>query len=273
MFVLFIIRAGEMVSKMTNPSLTITASNKNRLKLDNPASQWFIKSIQWQDFQDFELLIADGGSDNYEELKTYFAEHKGPIKMRIVQHPIGDVFHRALLNNVGIRNALGTYVMTTDVDMLLWKGFTNTLMSNLAPNRIVESRTMYLKDYITKEIYEGKCDPYNDIKCLKRGRLKKITSAGGCQCMHKDTWAKVRGFDESYYGWGSEDWDLYTRAKINGINVVWIGGSVEAIELFHQHHPRPTMKQDLEHQEENKKRLAKISRQAVNPNGWGGIKD
>ena len=52
--------------------LTITASNKNRLDINNISSQYFIKSIQWQSFTDFELLIADGGSDNYDELKKYF---------------------------------------------------------------------------------------------------------------------------------------------------------------------------------------------------------
>ena len=259
---------------MTEPLLTITASNKNRLDLKNPATQWFIKSIQWQDrYQDIELLIADGGSTNYNELKKYFETYQGPVKMRIVRHPIGDVFLRALLNNVGIRNALGSYVMTTDVDMLFFRGFTNTLISCLEKGTLIESRTMYLKDYIMKEIYDGHCDPYKDINCLKKGRIKKITSAGGAQCMHKDSWAKVRGFDESYYGWGSEDWDLYTRAKLNRINIKWIGGSIETIELFHQHHARPNLKKDLEHQEENKKRLANIGKQAVNPNGWGGIKD
>ena len=54
---------------LVNPKLTITASNLNRFKLDDPASQWLIKSLQFQDCTDFEFLMADGGSDNYEEIK------------------------------------------------------------------------------------------------------------------------------------------------------------------------------------------------------------
>lgn len=258
---------------ITKPLLTIAASNKNRLKLDSNASQWFIKSIQWQDCTDFELLIADGGSDNYDEINTYFESHTGPVKMRIVQHKIGDVFLRALLNNVGVRNANADYVMTTDVDMILSRGFANTITKLLEKNCIIESRTMYLKSGVMNEIYQGKCDPYKDVNCLKRGRIKKRTSAGGCQCMHKESWAKIRGFDESYYGWGSEDWDLYTRACNSNMKVKWMGESLETIELFHQHHDRPDLHRDLAFQEQNKKRLLQIDKHPVNVEGWGGVKE
>jgi len=255
------------------PKLTIAASNKNRLKLDCNISQHFLKSIQWQEYTDFELLIADGGSENYEEIKEYFEKHDGPIPMRIVQHKIGNVFERALLNNVGVRNGNGEYVMTTDVDMLLGPQFVATLMENVGEHVLVESRTMYLKSAVTKKIYSGEYDPYNDLKSIKRGRIKKRTTAGGCQCMSKVGWDIVRGFDERYYGWGSEDYDLLTRAKKAGLKVRWMGESEESIMLFHQSHPKKNVKRDLEHQEENKKLLRRIATYRVNPEGWGGIKD
>jgi len=254
------------------PKLTITASNRDRLKIkDCPRSEWFLKSIQWQDFEDFELLIADGGSENYEEIKEYFAKHKGPIPMRIVQHKIGEAFLRSTLNNVGIRNAAAEYIMTTDVDMLFGKEFVSTLMKNVSPNVLVESRTMYWKSQLAKQIYEGKRNPYENLDECKRGRLKKRTTAGGCQCMNIKSWEKIRGFDESYIGWGSEDYDLLTRAKKAGIRIKWIGEGLESIMLFHQPHKRDT-KKDLEYQEENKKRLSIIGKESVNPNGWGGKK-
>jgi len=259
---------------MSVPLLTITASNKNRLKLDELASQWFIKSIQWQDCKDFELLIADGGSDNYEEIKEYFESHDGPIKMSIVKHEIGDVFLRATLNNVGIRNSRTDYIMTTDVDMLFARGFVNTLVGLVKPNCLVESRTMYLKQGVMKEIYAGiGGNPYENVECLKRGRIKKRTTAGGCQCLHKDSWEKIRGFDESYYGWGSEDYDLYARVSRQRWKIKWMGESREAIELFHQHHHHPNLKEELKHQSGNKKRLATIGKRELNPDGWGGVKD
>ena len=252
------------------PKLTIAASNKDRLKLDCSISQFFIKSIQWQEYTDFELLIADGGSENYEEIKEYFETCSSKIPMRIVQHKIGDVFLRALLNNVGVRNANSEYVMTTDVDMLFGHLFVADLMNNVGPNILCESRTMYLKGGLTKKIYSGELDPLNDLDGIKKGRIKKRTTAGGCQCMHMDGWNKIRGFDERYYGWGSEDYDLLTRAKKAKIKTRWLGESHEEIKLFHQSHPKKDIKKDLEHQEENKKILASIREYRVNPNGWGG---
>jgi len=252
--------------------LTIAASNKNRLKLNHDISDYFIKSVQWQTFTDFELLIADGGSDNYEELKDYFAKNTFKIPVRFVQYKIGDVFLRSLLNNVGVRNANGEYAMTTDVDMLFAPKFVETLVSKCQQGTFVESRTMYLKSCVTSKIYSGELDPYNNLDSIKRGRIKKRTTAGGCQCMKRTDWDKIQ-FDESYYGWGSEDYDLLTRVEKSGMNVVWIGESHEDIMLFHQSHFKPDNKKDLEYQEENKKRLAVAGKHAVNINGWGGVYD
>jgi len=232
----------------------------------------FMKSIQWQTYKDFELLIADGGSSNYGEIKEYFDDSKLEIPMRIVQCKIGDAFERARLNNVGVRNAQAEYIMTTDVDMLFGKDFVSTLMDKVRPDFLVESRTMYLKNKPAHMIYSGEINPYNDIDNCKIGRIKKRTTAGGCQCMHINSWNKIRGFDESYIGWGSEDYDLLTRAKKAGIKVKWMGESKESIMIFHLPHARNT-KKDLEYQEKNKKILANISGYEVNLDGWGDIKD
>lgn len=252
------------------PKLTITASNRDRFDLNTDATKWFIKSIQWQTYKDFELLIADGGSSNYNEIKEYLENFNGDIPMRIVQLPIGEAFERARLNNVGIRNALGEYVMTTDVDMVLGKDFVQTLMGVASPDSLVESRTLYWKPPFSKKIYNGELDLYNDIDSCRGGRIKKRTSAGGCQCMHMDGWNKVNGFDENYIGWGSEDFDLLTRAKKAKLHIKWMGEQGD-VALFHQPHAK-NIKQDLEYQAENKKLLAKISNYKVNPNGWGGKK-
>ena len=255
------------------PKLTITASNRDRLQIkDCPRSKLFIDSIQWQTYKDFELLIADGGSSNFEEIKDYFANFKGRIPMRIVQLKIGEAFERARLNNVGIRNSLGEYTMTTDVDMAFGKDFVDTLMKNVSPGVLVESRTLYWKNPFVKKLYDSKLDLYNNIEECKSGRIKKRTTAGGCQCMHKDGWAKIRGFDEKYIGWGSEDYDLMMRAQKARFKIKWIGESRESIMLFHQPHSKNT-KSDLKYQKENKKLLSKISAYSVNPEGWGGIKD
>jgi len=254
------------------PFLTLTASNKDRLKIDDNASKWFIKSVQWQDFTDFELVIADGGSQNYKELEEYLCNFKGQIPMRIVQHKI-DLFSRSTLNNVGIRNAHGTIVACTDVDMVFAKDFLSTAMGKIRNNNMIESRTMYWKGPVVERIYKGELDPYNNINACRVNRIKKRTSAGGFQCMHIDNWNKINGFDQRYLIWGSEDQDLLTRVRMAGIKIEWIGESREEIRLFHQPHAKKDIKLDLEWQEKNKKLLYNIKEYKANPNGWGGIND
>ena len=246
----------------------MTASNRDRFDPNSNATKWFIKSVQWQTYKDFELLIADGGSKNYEEMKDYLENYGGDIPMRIVQLPIGEAFERARLNNVGVRNALGEYAMTTDVDMVFGKNFVDTLMGLASPDSMVESRTLYWKRPFAQRVYKDEFDLYNDIDSVRRGRIKKRTSAGGCQCMHMDGWNKLHGFDENYIGWGSEDFDLLTRAKRARLHIKWMGEHGD-VELFHQPHAK-NIKEDLEYQEENKKLLARIRHYRVNPNGWGG---
>ena len=256
-----------------NKTLTITASNRNRWQPGTDISDWFEKSIEAQTNKDFEVLIADGGSDNYEDLVRYCQERTGSIKFRIVQCKIGKPFERAKLNNVGIRNSRTPYILCSDVDMFFASNFVQTILDNVEPNVFLEARTMYWKPQLTSMIYDGTIDPINDLDSARRGRIKKRTSAGGCECTHIDSWSKVRAFDERYIGWGSEDQDLLIRVERAGIRVKWLCESREEIMIFHQHHAKDDVEYDLECQERNKKILEKLKRSTyfrVNPNGWGG---
>jgi glycosyltransferase involved in cell wall biosynthesis len=256
-------------------TLTITASNRNRLDLSKNITKFFIKSLENQTCKDFEVLIADGGSDNYEELKEYFESRECEPLIRIVQEPLGEKFERAKLNNVGVRNANTEYIMTTDVDMFFAPLFVEELFKRIAPDVFVESRTMYWKGRLTGKIYRGELDPFNDIESCKIGRIKKRSTAGGCQCAHIDQWNKVRGFDEEFVGWGSEDFDLLTRMQRSGARVKWMGEGRDVINLFHQHHSKPNIAEDLACQKQNIKLLNRAMRgkrpYTANPNGWGGI--
>jgi predicted glycosyltransferase involved in capsule biosynthesis len=251
-------------------NLTIVVPNQNRFDFNQPASQWFIKSLQWQDNLDFELLVVDGKSDNYEDIKKYLATNT-KFKTEIIQYEIGEVFHKTLLNNVGIRRVSTEYVATTDCDILFHPNFISALKKFLSPEIFIESRVMYLKPPTVEKLYKEQINQYN-IDAIKEGKIKKRTTCGAIQCIAKSQWEKLRGYDERYYLWGSEDYDLYLRAsKI--LKTVWLGENND-IMLFHQPHAKTyeQLKKDLEYQEENKKLLANIKTHEANPYGWGGIK-
>jgi hypothetical protein len=123
-------------------------------------------------------------------------------------------------------------------------------------------------------IYDGKLNPWDDLPSCRVGRIKKETTAGGCQAAHISTWNKVRGFDENMIQWGSEDYDLYTRMSCQ-YKTIWMGEDRNEIRVFHQPHykSQEQVKTDLKYQEENKKLLAlsfKNPFRVVNCSGWGG---
>lgn len=250
--------------------LTVIVPNRNRFDFNQPLSQWFLKSLQWQKYLNFKLLVIDGGSDNYTDIKKYL-ESNDKFETIVMQHKIGSVFHKTLLNNVAIRSANAYYIMTTDCDILFHPNFMSTLREHLSPDIFVESRVMYLKQPTVEKLYRGEINQ-NNIDTIKEGRIKKRTTPGACQCMAKTWWERLRGYDERYLLWGSEDYDLVIRASML-LKTKWMGESMRTIMAFHQPHSKTKeqIKIDLEYQEENKKILAKISSPIVNPDGWGGI--
>lgn len=253
-------------------SLTLGISNRDRWQPGTDVSNWFEKSIENQSCKDFEVLIADGGSQNYEELVQYCNDRDGTIKFNIIQHKIGKAFERARLNNVAIRNAQTPYVLTTDIDMFFADYFVKTILENCAKNTFLEARTLYWKKPMVDLIYSGQINPLTHLDDARRGRIKKRTSAGGCQCAHISAWEEVRGFDERMVGWGSEDYDLLLRMKKAGFHVKWLCESRDEVMVFHQHHAKDDLKFDLACQEQNKKVLHDNSPdRKINPSGWGGL--
>ena len=253
---------------MSEKLLTIAVSNRNRMAPDNKATKLWVSSIENQVNKNFDVIVVDGGSKNYTELKDFLSKHN----ISCIQHIIGEKFHRGLLNNVGVRNAKTPYIMTSDADMFFAPKLFDTIISMLAPNVWIQSRTMYWMPFVVEKIYNGKLNPYKDLDKCKNSRLKKRTTAGGCQGGHISAWNKVRGYDERYIGWGSEDVDLLARVNMARFKIKWLGESLESIMLFHQPHEKPNYNQDMKDQYSNLNYYNNIKHFEANPDGWGGIK-
>jgi predicted glycosyltransferase involved in capsule biosynthesis len=160
--------------------------------------------------------------------------------------------------------------MTTDADIFFAKEFFELLINSLDPKNFIESRTMYWKNNIVSQIYNGTLDPFNNLNSCRIGRIKKRTTPGGCQCGHISMWKKVRGYDERYLGWGSEDVDLLARISRAGYGVKWLGEDRESIMVFHQPHDKIDHEEDMRDQNINLGYYRNITTYEANPNGWGG---
>ena len=253
------------------PSLTVVASNRNRLDINNDDSLFFFKSLGLQDYADFEIIIVDGGSDNYSEIKKYF-ESNSKIPVRFLQHRLDGKFKKALLNNIGIRAAKSPYVMCTDVDILFFNKFISILMQNVGKNILVESRTTFLTALATKKIHNGQWKFFDNYTNYTYGRFKRRTTPGGCQCLHIDDWHRLGGYNEQFEGWGVEDIDIVKRADIAKMQTVWLGDTPEKVMLFHQPHARNKIEL-FGNRSVNIRKYWSSKTFRVNPDGWGNIKD
>lgn len=249
-------------------TLTVVIPNKNRLDISGPAGMLTLKSLAWQTHKDFDVIIVDGGSDNYNDLKNGLKSFEN---VSLYQNKILGAFNKPLLNNLGIRISKTEYVLCTDIDIMFAPNFIQNVVAALDENTIVESRTLFWKEHTANKVYGGEIDPLLDLDACRVGRIKYWSTCGGCQCMHKSKWNLLRGYDETFIGWGSEDRDLLDRAQNLGLKVKWLNDERSSIMLFHQPHSKPmdVLQKDLAFQEENKKKLFK--KRIVNESGWGGI--
>lgn len=261
---------------MSNIELSIVSSNLNRLNPNSDISKLFLRSILWQKNRNIELIITDGGSSNIDEVEAWFKDQQKDFELKIIKTKLPQgLFSRGYLNNVGVKRANGKYIMTTDVDIMFSPLMSEKVLSSCRTDLLIEARTLYWRRNFAQQVYAGKVDPEKDIlKCSTgHGRVKYRTTAGGCQCMHRDNWFKLRGYDERYKVWGSEDASLILRANLMGLRERWICEERPEIILFHQPHAKTNPKVDLEWQDKNKQFLNNTKTYEANPLGWGEINE
>lgn len=257
--------------------LSIVVCNRDRIKWGDPACELFLKSIQWQDFKDFELVIVDGGSSNFKEIKNGIESFEGPIPMRVIYRPTTGLFNKSYLLNVGIQQAAGEYILSTDIDLIYNRYFVSAIADAVEENILVQAKAFFLYDERTKDIQDGKLDPYGDFAaCLSRPSRHKggrsFGSPGPCQCLHRDIWNTIRGFHEDMYGWGSCDRDITKRCGINAIKLKWLP---DPPMMLHQYHAKDELEKEenMRCQNINKKIMEDNSEFAVNESGWGDFKE
>ena len=229
-----------------------------------------LKSLKEQTCKAFDVIIIDGKSNNRNDIEKYCHDNA----FTFLKYDLVDKWNKSILNNIGIRNAKTPYIMTTDADIFFADKFTETLIKLLDPKRFIESRAQYINGGAITKVYNREIDPIHDEKWRCLGRTKKRTTCGGLQCAHIDLWNKIRGYDERYVGWGSEDMDLMSRMKMAGAKIVWMGegGIGGNIMVFHQPHLKKDIKMDLRDQLRNQKMLNGIQEYVANKDGWGGKK-
>jgi GT2 family glycosyltransferase len=197
-----------------------------------------LTSLLDQSYNNYEVLLVDNGStdDSVGFVQQHFGSER---RLRILS--LNENFGFSKGNNIGIKNALGNYVIILNNDTFVCRSFVEALVSvaesdlNMASVgcRILSmnGRTWFSQKFTNK----GFVVPIF-LQNLVRNRSDSISNTfcqnlanSGCACLfRKDVLDKIGGYDEDFMA-DCEDWDLGYRINLAGYKSVHLPSAL----VFH----------------------------------------
>jgi glycosyltransferase involved in cell wall biosynthesis len=229
-----------------------------------------------QEDLDFDLIIADDGSDRHTRDVISQLKLDGPFEISHVWHEnLG--FRAAAIRNKAIKASQGDYLIFTDGDCIPRKNFVSNHKKLaqegyfLAGNRVLLSRRLtqkilthdvrfvhwsswtILKHYFVRDI--NRLLPLVSSTWLTPFRKSSPSRWEGVKTCNFSAWRSdlfnVNGFEEQYEGWGLEDSDLVVRLLKNGVKHKNARQATPTLHLWHPENDRSSL-------ERNKERLRAI---------------
>jgi glycosyltransferase involved in cell wall biosynthesis len=211
-----------------------------------------IASYYEQSCMEFEMVIADDGSD--ENTLSVILDHKkhAPFSITHVWHP-SEGHRRAEILNKGIAACNTDYILFTDCDALAPACFVATHLNLRRPARMLIGGQVKLSREQTEvlTLEEVRSHQFEDLitegdrRKLRRQHFKNLWhiwirkrrrphNLGLNMSLELEGLLKVNGYDQMFRGWGNADGDLRERLKKIGIHSLSVWS--KAI-IFHQWHP------------------------------------
>jgi glycosyltransferase involved in cell wall biosynthesis len=230
--------------------------------------QFILEACSRQSVKDFELIIADDGSD------SGVAELIAKARTRL-KYPVLHVWHEdsgwrknAILNKA-VRAASTPYLVFIDGDCIPHHRFLEDHFSERDPNKVLGGRRAEMSrrwsdaltvDSIRSGAYErmgirewmdalrGKALAVEEAIHVENRKLRKLLHSqkrgllGSNFSLHKINLEAINGFDELYHGPGcGEDSDIDYRLGLQGITSKILRH--RAIQ-FHVHHPKTVISEE-----------------------------
>jgi glycosyltransferase involved in cell wall biosynthesis len=163
-----------------------------------------LDSVLHQTYAQWECIIVnDGSKDTTEEVAQKWVKDDSRFKYISISN--GGLSNA---RNIGIKKALGTYILPLDADDKLGPNYIK-----LAIEALLQSPTLKVV-YCKAEKFGMEQGPWK----LKEYKLEKLPYINMIFCsaiFRKKDWEKVGGYDEQMkYGW--EDWEFWIALLKNG---------------------------------------------------------
>ena len=223
---------------MTKPKVSIALSI-----FDQPNAFTFaLIGYQRQTFRDFELIIADDGSDDETRaiIERFRRESDFPVK-HVRQENKG--YRRSKIVNEAFRVSEGEIILLSDGDCIPHRDFVRMHAEHSGANRFCvggyvrlspeESRALTEERVRSGEFEEayGAGDRWHFLVTHLKGRwgvffgnMKKPKVYGCNISCGREVFAGVNGYDENFDGFGKEDSDLRNRFRRYGAKPVSLWG-------------------------------------------------
>jgi glycosyltransferase involved in cell wall biosynthesis len=214
---------------MSNKKVTIIFPFRDR---DGKRVNSSLLSLKEQTIKDFEVIFVDYGSqehyakaikeivDAYDFATYHYVGHKGLL------------WNKSKALNFGIRKAESDYVITADVDILFKVNFIETVLEHAQP----QSFSLFSIGYLSQQETQKQQLQLN----LNSVKVSFEGETFGIGLFSKADLTNIRGLDEFFHFYGSEDEDLNLRLTLSGVK----NNSIKDVLLYHQWHPRYPKKKD-----------------------------
>jgi len=191
-----------------------------------------LESLRLQTYKNFKVVFIDYGSqDVYAQGVKNIVNEFEFATYCYVGHP-GLLWNKSKALNYVIKKAQSEFIITADVDVIFTEHFMESALRLAQPN----SFSLFKIGYLSKQVTKQQQQQFN----LNQIQTSHIEDTFGIALFPKKALETVRGLDEFFHFYGSEDEDLNQRVQMAGYKLK----RCDELMLYHQWHVRYPKKQD-----------------------------
>ena len=220
-----------------------------------------LSGLGGQEDSDFEVIVADDGSDARTRHLVDRAKNEGPLAGR-VKHAWqeDDGFRAARCRNLAASMAEGSILVLLDGDCVPRPGFV-AAHRRCRPGVSLRGSRCLLDEIATRRTLEesialDRFTPARWFSWWRRGLVNRLPFLAGtpvpllgrrlswkafrtCNAsVHRRDFETVDGFDHAFRGWGYEDSDLAIRLQASGVVIRGATPAAAVIHLWHDEQDR-----------------------------------
>jgi len=218
-----------------------------------------LQSLNAQTYKDFEVVIADDGSQ--DATRVLIEQQRERVAFHLVHEWQEDKgFRKAKILNQAIQCARGEYLIFLDGDCIVQPDFVEQhvhlaeagvmvtggriLLGPQLTAQLCQLETWSFSDWVTQALRHRMTGQLNkllplflklpDFKARIYRRFEWRRIKGCNMAAWREDVVRIDGFDEALEGWGHEDADFVFRLQNSGIRRKSGSWSTEVLHLWHQ---------------------------------------